>query len=289
MIPAGHIEDWRKAVPWREGAKVEQDLIICRALVVIFSNEILSKELRIRGGTALNKLHFPEPFRYSEDIDLVCTVAPSDGTFASELRDVLEPWLGMAKFVPSTIAPKMVFRVKAAEDVGKPIKLKVEINTSERVAFDPTCKLRLAVDNPWFSGEASIPTFSREEMLATKLRAMLGRDKRRDLFDVDHALRVFEGLDVRHVVDLFFKYEDKHGSGKRMTKAKAQKDFSAKYKFRERDNDVRDMLAPKYASVLSDEGRNSAFLNILENVVELLPGKPWAGIDKLTETLESGP
>ncbi len=288
MIPAAHIEDWRKAVPWREGAKVEQDLIICRALVVIFSNEILSKTLRIRGGTALNKLHFPEPFRYSEDIDLVCTVAPSDGTFASELRDVLESWLGMAKFVPSTIAPKMIFRVKAAEDGADPIKLKVEINTSERVAFDPTCKLRLAVDNPWFSGAASIPTLSREEMIATKLRALLGRDKRRDLFDVDHALRVFEGLDVRHVVDMFFMYEDKHGRGKRMTKAKAQENLFSKYKLRERDDDVRNMLSPKFISVLSDEGRNSAFRNILENVVELLPGKPWDGIDKLTKKLESG-
>lgn len=205
MIPVNCIEAWGEVVPWSDRAQLEQDLIICRALVVIFSNEILSKELRIRGGTALNKLHFPEPFRYSEDIDLVCTVAPSDGTFASELRDVLEPWLGMAKFVPSTIAPKMIFRVKAAEDGADPIKLKVEINTSERVASDPTCKLRLAVYNPWFSGEASIPTFSREEMIATKLRALLGRDKRRDLFDVDHALRrLLAGAHVDPIVKLHF-------------------------------------------------------------------------------------
>ena len=62
---------WNEHAPWIEPAMVEQDLIICRALVDIFSDEFLREQLAFRGGTALHKLYMhPQP-RYSEDIDLV--------------------------------------------------------------------------------------------------------------------------------------------------------------------------------------------------------------------------
>ncbi|WP_313903766.1 nucleotidyl transferase AbiEii/AbiGii toxin family protein [Rhizobium leguminosarum] len=44
-------------------------------MVAIFTDPFLREALRFRGGTALNKLHFPAPLRYSEDIDLVRTEA----------------------------------------------------------------------------------------------------------------------------------------------------------------------------------------------------------------------
>ncbi|MBZ9905272.1 nucleotidyl transferase AbiEii/AbiGii toxin family protein [Mesorhizobium sp. BR115XR7A] len=47
------------------------------------------------------------------------------------------------------------------------------------------------VENPWFTGKTNVPTFSREEMLATQLRALLQRDKGRDLYDLAHALGTF--------------------------------------------------------------------------------------------------
>ncbi|OHV80421.1 nucleotidyl transferase AbiEii/AbiGii toxin family protein [Rhizobium sp. LCM 4573] len=62
-------------MPWASQWQVEQDLIISRAIVAIFSDPFLRDELRFRGGTALNKLHFPKPLRYSEDIDLARTTA----------------------------------------------------------------------------------------------------------------------------------------------------------------------------------------------------------------------
>nr|WP_281410353.1 nucleotidyl transferase AbiEii/AbiGii toxin family protein [Rhizobium laguerreae] len=55
--------------------QIEQDLIISRAVVAIFTDPFLREALRFRGGTALNKLHFPAPLRYSEDINLVRTEA----------------------------------------------------------------------------------------------------------------------------------------------------------------------------------------------------------------------
>jgi predicted nucleotidyltransferase component of viral defense system len=73
MIPAMNIVAWGRTVPWAEDRQVEQDLVICRALVEIFNDPFLKEQLRFRGGTALNKLHFPNPLRYSEDIDLTRT------------------------------------------------------------------------------------------------------------------------------------------------------------------------------------------------------------------------
>ena len=72
MIPRDHILEWRAQAPWPQDSQVEQDLVISRALVAIFSNDILHDALAFRGGTALYKLHLPAA-RYSEDIDLVRT------------------------------------------------------------------------------------------------------------------------------------------------------------------------------------------------------------------------
>lgn len=73
MIPAQNIVAWGNVVPWTDPRQVEQDLVISRALVEVFGDDMLRGALRFRGGTALNKLHFPKPLRYSEDIDLVRT------------------------------------------------------------------------------------------------------------------------------------------------------------------------------------------------------------------------
>jgi len=37
MIPQAYITEWSQQVPWQSNEQVEQDLVICRALVEIFS------------------------------------------------------------------------------------------------------------------------------------------------------------------------------------------------------------------------------------------------------------
>ncbi len=49
MIPESAVVEWRETVPWAEDLQVEQDLIICRALVAIYKDEFLSKCLAFRG------------------------------------------------------------------------------------------------------------------------------------------------------------------------------------------------------------------------------------------------
>lgn len=42
MIPQYSIQEWHEQVPWNTDAMVEQDLIICRALISIFNDEFLA-------------------------------------------------------------------------------------------------------------------------------------------------------------------------------------------------------------------------------------------------------
>lgn len=70
MIPRDYITAWRSEAPWVQDFQVEQDLIISKALVDIFSEPLLRDSLAFRGGTTLYKLFLKPSLRYSEDIDL---------------------------------------------------------------------------------------------------------------------------------------------------------------------------------------------------------------------------
>ena len=91
MIPRDFITEWRAEAPWVQDFQVEQDLVISRALVEIFSHRVLREALAFRGGTALYKLHLKPAARYSEDIDLVQTKAGPAGPMMAALREVLDP------------------------------------------------------------------------------------------------------------------------------------------------------------------------------------------------------
>ena len=281
MIPTQNIVAWGNVVPWAEQRQVEQDLIISRALVEIFSDDMLRDAVRFRGGTALNKLHFPKPMRYSEDIDLVRTSGGPLGPLLDGLRVVLEPWLGRARFDQSPVAPKFRFRVDAEDGSGVPIRLKVEINTREIQAFDDPTSLPLKIDNPWFSGEAAISTYSREEMLATKLRALLQRDQGRDLYDLAHALEVFENLDVARMVEMFGRYLDL--SGQTISRAQAQERMFAKLANPRLLLDVRPLLPAAEAEALTEEATANCFCRVFTMLVEQLPGEPWGRTPSMKE------
>lgn len=282
MIPQDYITAWNSEVPWASQRQVEQDLIISRALVAIFSDPFLRNELRFRGGTALNKLHFPMPLRYSEDIDLVRTTAGPIRPILDRVHDVLDPWLGKPRFDQSPVAPKLKYAVEA-EDKGAlaPIKLKIEINTREREAYDPPIEISFGVQNPWFVGEAAIPTFSREEMLATKLRALLQRNKGRDLFDLNHALTVFEGLNATRVVECFRLYLEK--AEQAISRAEAQQRMFQKLVNPTFFTDMRPLLPTGHAQALTDAALNAAFVRVMKELIDRIPGDEWAKAGEMRE------
>lgn len=96
MIPSAYLQEWTAKAPWPDPRQVEQDLPICRALCDLFNASALQGKIAFRGGTALHKLLFPQPLRYSEDIDLVQTEAEPIGATVDAVRKALS-WFGDCK------------------------------------------------------------------------------------------------------------------------------------------------------------------------------------------------
>src|SRR6266513_2265342 len=96
MIPINIITQWRQHSPWIYQSQVEQDLILSRALVALYQNELIQRTLAFRGGTALNKLFIKPAARYSEDLDFVQMNDEPIGHILTAIRQVLDPWLGAA-------------------------------------------------------------------------------------------------------------------------------------------------------------------------------------------------
>jgi predicted nucleotidyltransferase component of viral defense system len=276
VIPTQNIVAWSKVAPWAEPRQVEQDLIIARALVELFNDPFLRDELRFRGGTALNKLHFPKPLRYSEDIDLTRTKDGASKPIWDRVHDLLDPWLGNPEYFRSQVAPALRYTV-AAEDGSAPIRLKIEVNEIEIASLDSPQTLSHKVDNPWFSGTADIPTFSMEEILATKLRALLQRNKGRDLVDIAHALDIFPALDAQRTVDMFAEYVRQEP----IPRWEAEKRMFEKLERRGFLADVHPLLAADERARFDDAAGRRAFQRVFEGLIGMMSGKAWATTPEL--------
>lgn len=106
MIPKAYITEWKKHAPWKSDYQVEQDLVIERALVEIFSQDELKEKLSFRGGTALHKLYLKPQLRYSEDIDLVQIASGEIGGVLDLLRECMS-FLGTGKYEASEDSVKL--------------------------------------------------------------------------------------------------------------------------------------------------------------------------------------
>ena len=187
MIPQAHIQAWREHAPWPNPAQVEQDLIICRALCDLFNAPVLAGKIAFRGGTAIHKLLFKQPLRYSEDIDLVQTQAEPIGPTVDAIRDALA-WLGKCNREQAGHSMHLVFRFAPESAPQATLKLKVEINTREHQALLGYHRYPFTVVSDWYSAQTELVSFEPEELFGTKLRALLQRRKNRDLFDLHHGL-----------------------------------------------------------------------------------------------------
>ncbi|MGK0448975.1 MAG: putative nucleotidyltransferase component of viral defense system [Polaribacter sp.] len=61
------------------------------------------------------------------------------------------------------------------------------------------------VESEWFSGKCEIRTYSINELLGTKLRALYQRSKGRDLFDLDYSRLNIE-LNIEEIINCFKEY-----------------------------------------------------------------------------------
>ena len=269
MIPFDYITAWRAEAPWIDDAQVEQDLVISRALVEIFSHPVLAGALALRGGTALSKLHLRPPARYSEDIDLVQTKGQPAGPMMNALRGVLEPWLGRPKWKQGEGRITFYFRYTAEGTTVVPMRLKVETNTREHFALYGLRKAPFRVSSRWFEGTCDILTYEVDELLGTKVRALYQRKQARDLFDLNIALSRL-AVDPQRIVAAFLEYMARDGHP--ITRAQVEQNLALKM----RDGAFLSDLSPLLATGEAWDPIAAEAL-ISQRLVTLLPGDPWRG------------
>ena len=214
MIRRSDIVQWGVAHPWQNENQIEQDLLLSRAMVEIANDPLLGRELVLRGGTAFHKLFLPKPYRYSEDLDFVRTTGGGIGEVMKRLT-MLGDELGFEVRTKMGKYPKVMWRFAFTD--GVPGKIKLEINTFERSPMMELTTRRHAVESPFYSGAADIPTFQPEELVATKLRALYQRKKGRDLYDLWLALTVLR-LDPERIAAAYPAYRPEGVSGEDVEK-----------------------------------------------------------------------
>ena len=188
MIPRRYIEEWKAFAPWPNDAQVEQDLVIERALVEMFSDEIIRNSLAFRGGTALHKIFMKPQVRYSEDIDLVQITAGPINPVLIRIREKLK-FLGLKRSVKQNENNNtIVYRFDSEIPPVISLRLKIEINCREHFHVLGVKEVPFRVENTWFTGTCTIISYELEELLGTKLRALYQRRKGRDLFDLYWAI-----------------------------------------------------------------------------------------------------
>lgn len=205
MIPQRYIEEWKEYAPWPTYAQIEQDLIIARALVEIFSDDFLKKSLAFRGGTALHKLYLPPQARYSEDIDLVQINSEPINPILKRIREKLS-FLGTKRTVKQHIHNNtIIYRFDTEVQPIINMRLKIEINTREHFNVLGLKKIPYKVENSWYTGKCMLTGYELEELLGTKLRALYQRRKGRDLFDLYWAM-VHQNIDIDRLILCYRKY-----------------------------------------------------------------------------------
>jgi len=260
MIPENFIEAWRVHAKWQNAPQVEQDLVICKALVDLYNEPHIQNELVFRGGTALNKLFIKPAARYSEDIDFVQKRPQPIGKTIDILRELLKPWLGNPEWKITQRSAKLVYKYEAINKI--PAKLKIEINTTEHLQVLPLRVEPFSFYSEWFHGDANILTYEIDELIATKLRAVYQRRKGRDLFDLWYVL-THNLVNLEQVIDVFNKYCTNDGikvSGKEF-----KRNLNLKKQNKDFQSDM-NLLLPLGVNWNFDE----AFTYILENIPQVL-------------------
>lgn len=265
MIPQAFITEWQARAPWPQPSQVEQDLILSRLMIEIATRAPLAEEFVMRGGTCLHKLHLPEPYRYSEDLDYVRRTKTGIGVYLDALRELAAD----VELEVHSVEQKLTFVhvILDAEPTTAPgrIRIKIETNIAETEFFEESIAISHAVESRWWQGEARVPTFALTEMMATKLRALYQRSKGRDLFDLWLVLTTRSPDPVAIIAGL------RHYMGDAVF---AYRDLAANLRDKLGDADFRSDLDPLVTAVPDGYTVDSAADLVMERLGALLDNAP---------------
>jgi len=185
---------------------IEKDYAIGWILFGISSSS-LSDKLVFKGGTAISKVYFPLGWRLSEDLDFTISERSDLGNVSiklmEELPDTVEKASGGLllnfKDKPFINPSYLQVRVQYTGLLGKNT-IKIEVSKEDFIGDVRRVKVPKAYDYPDFS----ILTYTLENILAEKMRAILERKRIRDYYDVWKLLKVGP-VDFKRTKEQFIK------------------------------------------------------------------------------------
>lgn len=130
----------------------------------------------------------------------------------------------------------------------------------------PDVTRRFEVRSRWWSGSADITTFSLEELLGTKLRALYQRKKGRDLFDLWYAIE--KGADPAGIVACFTRYMRE--SAVDVSRAEFEQNLAAKLEDQIFVADMTPLLREGIAWDVAQAGQV-----VMSQLLARLSGAPW--------------
>jgi predicted nucleotidyltransferase component of viral defense system len=232
LISQQELAAWRPYAPWSDDHMVEQDYLISKAVEAIFTDAFLSKQVVMRGGTVLHKGHLAPAARYSEDIDLVLVGDRPPRHIKLALNRVLEPLFGkpqeniftnvqltIRNFASKSTIIRQIYGYDPTSEIAARGILKIEVNTNENKPLYDLVTVPVLI--PAEGGEPKtmlVPSYDLNEMLGTKLRALLQREHGRDLFDMSWTYYRSQEpeskvqLDPKRVAHAFHYYMAQEGS-----------------------------------------------------------------------------
>jgi predicted nucleotidyltransferase component of viral defense system len=202
------LRDWADVIGIDSIALAEHDYRITHLLGAVCSDEFLAERLLLKGGTAINKLYLGELSRLSVDLDF-----NQIGTKEEVLKDVVKVRRAIVDKIKDQDPSYKVrydwrYKQTAVHAVyegltGPAIQpIKLEISHVERFPIlDKKTKSFKLID----TGEScKVITYSLDELLSTKLRALFTRARGRDIYDIHQASKM--GLKKRLVRKMLIYY-----------------------------------------------------------------------------------
>lgn len=240
---------------------VEQDYLISLAVAAIFEDDFLHKQVAMRGGTVLHKGHLAPAARYSEDIDLVLVGDRPAKHIERALKRVLSPIFGkpqedifttvqltIRNFASKSTILRQIYGYDPVSETAARGLLKVEVNTNEnKPIFDLVSVPVLIPVEGQPPRQLLIPSYDLNEMLGTKLRALLQREHGRDLFDMwwTHYRSQQDGSSVqlspKRVAEAFHYYMQQEGSS--FSREEIEMELARRLKSTKFRNDMNGFLA----------------------------------------------
>lgn len=203
---------------------IDKDWVLGHFLNAMYSIENVKKNFVFKGGTCLRKCYIDD-YRFSEDLDftLLDNTFKVDSKFIKSVIEIAEKTSGakfyferkkLQKFKEEEQGYELLIKFWGADHKKqqKPLPpsrwqtaIKIDMSFSEKlltpVEFKPI------FHNYSDSKEISqiVPVYSLEEIISEKLRALIQRNRPRDIYDIWNLSEYFQENDYSIIKELLFR------------------------------------------------------------------------------------